>query len=136
MTKENENCNFCEVFVSESIDCFTRIFLIAPLPKPPCKVHFHLYFPHVYLSLNFENRSKTFNFLTFLDMKSNFHFYFLKVFSSKSMDFELSKALSNVISSLKPIEIRSFKVMFRNAGRVFWLQCVLLNAGVILSFFF
>eukprot|EP00493_Phyllostaurus_siculus_P000448 UN00450 len=47
-------------------------------------------------------------------MKSDFHFYFrLKCFS-KSRDTELSAALSNAISSLKLIEIRSFKAAFRN----------------------
>ena len=44
----------------------------------------------------------------------NFHFYFLKSFSSKSMYSELFKALSNIILSLKLTEIRSIKVVFRD----------------------
>ena len=61
-------------------------------------------------------------------MKSNFHFYVLKLFSSKSVGSELSNALSIVILSGKLMEIRSFKVMFRNAGRVLILT-TLKNSG-------
>ena len=62
----------------------------------------------------FEKFFKNVNFWSFFDIKLNFHFYFLKLFSSKSMYSELSNALSNVLLSQKLTEIRTFKVMFWN----------------------
>jgi len=62
----------------------------------------------------FEKFFENVNFLSFFGIKLNFHFYFPKLFTSKSIYSELSNALSNVLLSQKLTEIRAFKVMFRN----------------------
>ena len=83
--------------------------------KPPWKVHSHLCFPHVCLTLKFYKKFfKNVNCLSFFDIKLSFYFYFPKLYSSNSMYSELSNAFSNVLLSQKLTEIRAFRVMFRN----------------------
>ena len=75
----------------------------------------------------FKNCFKNVDFLSFFNIELNFHFYSLKLFSSKNIYSEqLSSALSKVILSPKLVEIRSFNVMFRNAGRVQILGTILM----------
>ena len=96
--KKIENWRFYEESVSESKDCFARRnFIIVPQTHlestsppllPTCIPDFD-FFCFFF---------KKFYFWTIFDMKSNFHFYFMGLFFSKSMDqSELFNALSNVI---------------------------------------
>ena len=76
------------------------LFCSKILPySPPWKVHSHLYFPHICLALNFLKILQKRYFLSFFNIKLNFHFYFLKLFSIKSMYCGLSNAFSNVFLS-------------------------------------
>ena len=92
---------------------------ILPYGPPPLESTFPPLLPTCMPCFEiFEKFFKNVNFWSFFDIKLNFHFYFLKLFSSKSMYSELSNALSNVLLSQKLTEIRAFKVMFRNVGGV------------------
>ena len=74
--------------------------ILPDSPHPHLESTFPPLLPTCILGVDiFKNRSKNFNFWSFFNIKVNFHFYFLKLFSSKSMYSELSNALSNVILS-------------------------------------
>ena len=111
---------------------YSNKFHYSP-PNPAWKVHLHLYFPHVYQSLIFlKTIPKHFNFWTFLDIKLNFYFYFLKLFLSKNMDSELSDAFSNVIWSLELITVRYLHLKSCSEtydSFKFWLNSVFCSYG-------